>query len=156
MMSVCMSAWNNSDPTGRIFVKFNASWVFFEGLLRKFKFHSNWPRITRHMKTNTHLWSHLTQLFFKQEMLQTKAVDTFHVQYTFFLNLAIYDTMQKNIVQPGRWQMIKWGMCIVCWIPRATNTHTLRICNTYWFFFFFNGCKNVPQSYIYKHTACLV
>jgi predicted nucleic acid-binding Zn ribbon protein len=37
-MSVCLSAWNNSAFTGRIFVKFGI-WVCFENLSRKFKFH---------------------------------------------------------------------------------------------------------------------
>jgi len=36
VMSV-LSAWNNSAPTGRIFVKFDVS-VFFETISRKFKF----------------------------------------------------------------------------------------------------------------------
>ena len=33
-----LSAWNNSDPTVRIFMKFDI-WVIFENLSRKFKFH---------------------------------------------------------------------------------------------------------------------
>jgi len=37
-LSVCLSAWNNSAPTGRIFLKFDI-WVFFENRSRKFKFH---------------------------------------------------------------------------------------------------------------------
>jgi hypothetical protein len=37
-LSVCPPAWNNSAPTGRIFVKFDI-WEFFENLSRKFKFH---------------------------------------------------------------------------------------------------------------------
>jgi len=36
VMSVCPSAWNNSTPTGRIFVKFDV-WEFFENLLKKVK-----------------------------------------------------------------------------------------------------------------------
>ena len=36
--AVRLSAWNNSAPTGRIFMKFDI-WVFFETLSRKFKFH---------------------------------------------------------------------------------------------------------------------
>jgi hypothetical protein len=35
VMSVCPSAWNNSAPTERIFMKFDI-WVFFENLARKF------------------------------------------------------------------------------------------------------------------------
>jgi hypothetical protein len=37
-MSVRPSAWNNSAPTGRIFIKFDIL-AFFEYLSRKFKFH---------------------------------------------------------------------------------------------------------------------
>ena len=43
--SARLSAWNSSVPTGRIVMKFD-SWVFFENLPRKFKFHWNLPRIT--------------------------------------------------------------------------------------------------------------
>jgi len=39
------SAWNNSAPTGRIFIKFDI-WVFLENLSRKFNFHSNLTKIT--------------------------------------------------------------------------------------------------------------
>jgi hypothetical protein len=42
--SVRLSAWSNSSPTGRIFIKFDI-WVFFENLSRKFKFHENVTRI---------------------------------------------------------------------------------------------------------------
>ena len=34
---VCLSAWNNSAPTGRIFMEFDTC-VFFENALRKFVF----------------------------------------------------------------------------------------------------------------------
>jgi len=44
-MSVRLLAWNNSAPTGRIFMKFEI-WVFFADLSTKFKFHSNRTRIT--------------------------------------------------------------------------------------------------------------
>jgi hypothetical protein len=32
--------------------------------------------------------------------------------------------MWKNIVQPDRPQMAIWPMCMVCWIPKATNIHS--------------------------------
>jgi len=38
VMSVLPSTWNNSVPTGRIFMKFGI-WVFFENVSRKFAFH---------------------------------------------------------------------------------------------------------------------
>jgi len=43
--SVPLSAWNNSAPTGRIFMKFGI-WVFFEHLSRKFQLHYNLTTIT--------------------------------------------------------------------------------------------------------------
>ena len=33
----CLSAWNNSAPTGRIFLEFDI-WVLFENLSNKLKF----------------------------------------------------------------------------------------------------------------------
>jgi hypothetical protein len=44
-LSVCLSAWKNSDTTGRFFMKFTFC-VFFEKLSRKFKFHSTLTRIS--------------------------------------------------------------------------------------------------------------
>jgi len=32
--------------------------------------------------------------------------------------------MWKNIVEPDRTQMTIQRMCIACWIPKATNTHS--------------------------------
>jgi hypothetical protein len=36
IMSICLTAWNNSAPTGPIFMKFDIL-VFFENLLQKYK-----------------------------------------------------------------------------------------------------------------------
>ena len=38
VMSICLSAWNNSASTGRILKKIDI-WIFLENLPRKFKFH---------------------------------------------------------------------------------------------------------------------
>jgi hypothetical protein len=45
VMSVRPSAWKNSSPTVRIFMKFG-TWIFFENLQRKFKLHCNLTTIT--------------------------------------------------------------------------------------------------------------
>ena len=45
VMSVRPSAWNDSAPTGRIFMKFDI-WGFFENLSWKFKFHYHLTVIT--------------------------------------------------------------------------------------------------------------
>jgi hypothetical protein len=44
--------------------------------------------------------------------------------FCFFLNRALYKIMCKNIAQPGRSQMKILRMRIVCWIPKATNSHS--------------------------------
>jgi hypothetical protein len=47
----------------------------------------------------------------------------------FFENRAIYKTMWKNTVEPGRPQMTKRRMCIACWTRNATDT--LRASNNF-------------------------
>jgi hypothetical protein len=42
----------------------------------------------------------------------------------FFENRAFYETMFKNILERGRPQMTVRRMLIVCWIPKATYTHS--------------------------------
>jgi hypothetical protein len=44
-LATALSAWNNSSPTGWIFMKFYIR-VFFENLARKVKFNLNLTRIT--------------------------------------------------------------------------------------------------------------
>jgi hypothetical protein len=61
-------------------------------------------------------------------MFQRKFVDKIktHTLYSvmFFENLAVYEIMWKNTVEPGSPQITIWRMSISCWIPKATNTHT--------------------------------
>jgi len=45
VMSVRLSAWNISAPTGRIFIEFYI-WLFLENTSTKFRYHSNPTRIT--------------------------------------------------------------------------------------------------------------
>ena len=55
-LSIRLSAWNNSAPTGRIFMKF-CIWIFFESLSRKFKFLWVWQYFRLlYMMTYAHLW----------------------------------------------------------------------------------------------------
>jgi hypothetical protein len=39
-------------------------------------------------------------------------------------NRALFDMTWKNIVTPGRPPITMWRMCFVCWIPKATHTHS--------------------------------
>ena len=44
------------------------------------------------------------------------------ITFLFPENRAVYETMWKIAVVPGRPQMTIWFMRIACWIPKATNT----------------------------------
>jgi hypothetical protein len=52
-LSVRHSAFKDSSPTGRTFMKFGI-WVFFENLLRKFKFNYSLTRITATLREDRH------------------------------------------------------------------------------------------------------
>jgi hypothetical protein len=59
----------------------------------------------------------------------------------------------KNIAQPVRPQMTIWLMCIACRIPKATNTHTLRLCNTHSFSIAKVGART--RLSVMLHVHCL-
>jgi len=54
--------------------------------------------------------------------------------------------MWKNIIEPDRQQMTIWLMCIACWMPKATNTHSEYI--DLLIFHCSSGCMNTLQCYI--------
>ena len=46
-------------------------------------------------------------------------------KFFFFVeNLAVYEKMRKNMVEPDRPQMAVGHMRIAWWITKATNTHS--------------------------------
>ena len=75
-VSVHPSAWNNSAPTGWIFMKFYI-WTSFENLSRKFKFHSNVTSITGTLHEDQYTFSIISRsvLLRMTEMFQTKVVE---------------------------------------------------------------------------------
>ena len=50
--------------------------------------------------------------------------NTHFVFSNFFFSHVIYEIMWKHIIELDRPQMTIWCMCIICWIPKATNTHS--------------------------------
>jgi hypothetical protein len=103
-LSVRPSAWNNSAPRERIFIKQDI-WVFFENLPRKiFKSHENLTR-----------------------RLLTKIVENINIRFllnNFFPeNRAVHEIMWKNFVEPDRPQITLWRMRFKCWMTKATDTH---------------------------------
>jgi len=64
-------------------------------------------------------------------------------------NRAVYETVWKNIVEPGRPQMTIRRMRITCWIPKATNTHS-RNMQYLLLFYCKNGCTNASQCCVMR------
>jgi len=88
------------------------------------------------MKTTRHFRSYLTQFFLESEMFQTDIEEIKrHILLLIFSptpeNRAVYEIMWENIVQRCRSQITVRRMRIACWIPKATNTNTLEVYNTY-------------------------
>ena len=90
------------------------------------------------MKTFSHLWRYLAELFLEWEMFQIKVVEKIktHILHsvTFFPeNRAICEIMPKNVVERGRSQII-WRPRVESWTIKAkrpkarprlcTHTHT--------------------------------
>ena len=60
-------------------------------------------------------------------------------------NRAFYEIRWKNICRAGRSIDDKWRMCITCWIPKGTNTHSEYVILV---FQGNSGCTNAPQCYV--------
>ena len=81
------------------------------------------------MKTNIHFFIMSHSFLLKMKNVPDKNgrenQNTHFVFSTFFVEKrALYEKMWRNIVERGRPQMTIWCMPIVCWIHKATNTHT--------------------------------
>jgi len=63
----------------------------------------------------------------------------------FFENRALYGVMWKNMIEPDRPQKTTWRLCILCWVPKATDRHSeyvIRIAFTL-------------QHWLHEHTSLL-
>jgi hypothetical protein len=105
--SVLSSAWNNSAPTGRIFIKFDI-WVFFLTYFRKIhvilKYYKNAGYFTRrlmHICDEISLNSSYNEKCFKQSCGENQNT---HIMFKNFFseNPAVYEIMWKNMVHPDR------------------------------------------------------
>jgi hypothetical protein len=111
-LSVCLSAWNNSVPIRRIFIKFYA-WEFFDNLWKKFNFHQNLTRTTGslHEYLSTFMVNtYLAGFVLEWKMFQSEVVDKIKTDALYPINFfpdnrVVYEIMWKNMVQPDRPQM---------------------------------------------------
>ena len=134
VISVSLSAWNNSAPTGWIFLKFLYLSIFRKPLKKiqvSFKSNKNngwftWRPI--YMFDHILLYSSWNDKCFFRTKLQRRS------KYTFLFNtffggggMYCYETMRKNIVELGRPEMTIWRMPSACWIAKVANTHSKYI-----------------------------
>jgi hypothetical protein len=123
--SSCLSAWNNSAPTGWIFKKFDI-YGFFENLLGKISFRYNLTRIT-----GTLYEDHYTFLIISHSIiLRMKSVQEkcrrenqnvhFMFNHYFFENRAVYEIMWKSTAGHRR----QYGACTLHAMYLGLQTHT--------------------------------
>ena len=79
-----------------------------------------------------HFSQYLVHFFSEWEMLQAKFVEKIKIHVLCSVtsptpppeNLAVYEIIWKNILEPDMAQMTVQRMLIACWIPKATDTQT--------------------------------
>jgi len=137
-LSVCPSACNNSDPTRRIFMKFDI-WKFFEILSKKLKFHSNLTRITGTSHEDQYTFFIISRSFLlimrnvSDKSCRENQNTHFWVQFFFFKNPAVYEKMLKKKLYSRashRWQ---YGAPALHAGYLRLQIHTLKFCNTHCF-----------------------
>ena len=135
-MFVRPSVWNNSAPTGRIFIPFYI-WVFPESQSRKLKLHWCLTIITGTLREDQYTFMIVSPQFFSEwKMFQTKVVEKIKTHFIFY-NLFfpeilsfLWVNVERNMVEPDRPQMTVRRVRIACWIPKATNTYSENVIRT--------------------------
>ena len=122
--SICMEQLDS-----HIFMKFDTS-IFLTSVQKiqfSLKSNKNNGYVTRR-PTYVDLW-HRAQFFLEWEMFWIyfpEKIKTHVLCSTNFFpeDLAVYEIMWKNMVQPNRPQVATWRMRFACWITKATDTHS--------------------------------
>ena len=130
--SVRLSAWYNSAPTGRIFIKFEI-WVFFENRSRKFNFHYNRTRITGTLHEDMYTLMEISRSFLLRmrnvsEESCRKNQNThfvFNIFFFFRKSCRLRDNVGKycRVGQATDGNIIRL-MTFVCLITKAMDTHS--------------------------------
>jgi hypothetical protein len=129
VMSVHLSAWKNSAPTGRIFISFHI-WVFSGNLSRKLKLHQFLTIITGTLHEYLCTSMTISRWIILWEMLQTKVVEEIIIHIlcsvAFFPKIVPF---MRYIEKYGRaWQATDGNiirrMRFACWITKAADTRS--------------------------------
>ena len=107
---------------------------------------------TLHDAEYTHMIISCLLLIRMRDFSDKSRRENHNTQFMFnnFFIRALYEIMWKNIVEPDRPQTTVWCMCIACWIPKATNTHSKYI------IFIAFPLHECPSMLRYMCVACLV
>ena len=130
-LSVLASAWNNSAPTGRIFMTSDI-WVFFETLSRRFTFHGHLTIITStlHEDLRTFLFTPRSVLLRLEKGADKscREIPNTHFMFNKLLpeNRAVF--FLNNVWKYDRAGQAKIRLLrLSCWIPQATQTHSAYV-----------------------------
>ena len=105
-------------------------WFFRKNLLRKFSCHENLTTMTGTLRDGQHTFSIIFRsILLRMKNISDKIVEKLkaHILCSvifFFENYTVYEITWKNVVEPGRPQMMIRRMRIACWMPKATNAYT--------------------------------
>jgi hypothetical protein len=103
-------------------------WVFFENLSRKFRFYWNMTGITGplHEDQYTFMILSCSVLLRAGNVPYSSCREKTHISFwlTFLRKSCRLWEIVKKISDPLRPHMTIWHICIACWVPKATHTHT--------------------------------
>ena len=118
-LSIPLSARNNSEATGQIYMKVDIR-LFFVNLSKRLKLHYHLKRVKCILHEDQSIFitrSFLLIMRNSSDTLCTVNESTNFVFNNFFSeNLTVYEIMWENNVGPERPQMTIWRMRIVCWV----------------------------------------
>ena len=125
LASSCLFAWVNSDPTGRIFMKFHI-WVFFENRLIKIQVS------LKSYKNNgyfMYILIYLAHFFFEWEILQTKVAEEIRTRFSYLFCLKsfrLWDNMKKILLSRAghRWPYGPFALH-ARYLRLQTHTHNM-------------------------------
>ena len=139
---------------------FSWNWVFFENLLRKFKFHWSRTWITGTLNDDQYIFLIISRSFLltmrnvSAKVLKKIKTHFMFSKFFFFENRVLYEITWKNTVQPDRPQMPIWRMRNAWWISKAINTHsTYAILTAFPLQQWLHECASKLR---YTYTSCLV
>ena len=129
--SVCPYTRNNSAPTERIFVIFY-TWVFFENLSRKFKFHLKLTIITGtlHEDVCTYIYDNILLNFRRMRNVSDKIIEKIKTRILCSISFSpkivpLSDNVEKyGTARQAIDDNVIRRMRFAWWITKTTHTHT--------------------------------